>query len=121
MEQLSQMDKPKGYERWRVAQAKKARSARKRRIAERDNRDRIMERLARRQKRHRGETGLPQIITHATAERWKREPHLCPRCRGMRVIAAVKDKQLIKLQCPECGGTGNVYGRRPSNQLVVMG
>lgn len=91
-----------------MAQERKARSARKRRAAEREAKDRIFQRLVRKQKRHRGETGLPQIITHATAERWKRQP-----C-GHRFVKKTENGK-VKIEMQE------IIGRVPKNRVVVVG
>lgn len=76
-----------------------------------------------RPKRSRGCTGIPQIITHATAERWKREPHNCPECsgRGAYVVVDKQTKAMRKNPCPDCDGRGEVYGRNPGNAIRVEG
>lgn len=64
---MTELEKPKGFEKWRVRNAQKARRQKKRK-EEQWNAQRALERKLR--GRERGHTGLPQLITHKTAERW---------------------------------------------------
>jgi hypothetical protein len=67
---VTEMEKPKGFEKWRVRNAQRDRRKKKRDDAK-WLAARALERKLR--GRERGHTGLPQIISHKTAERWSKQ------------------------------------------------